>query len=150
LRSNLPAISEYVFVNIDPTFAKRVKAAGIGFIVGGENYGQGSSREHAAMAPMYLGIRAVIAKSFARIHRANLINFGILPLVFTDPRNYEDIDPNAELEIPFVRYFLEQGKPLVIKNVARHVDYEVAHNLTPRQAQILLAGGLLNYVKQQG
>jgi len=150
LRSNIPAISEYVFSNIDPDFPKRARAAGGGFIVGGENYGQGSSREHAALAPMYLGIKAVIAKSFARIHRANLINFGILPLVFTDPRNYDELEPNTELEIPFVRHFLESGRPLVIKNVAKHVDYQVEHNLTPRQAQIVLAGGLLNFVKQQG
>jgi len=150
LRSNLPSISEYVFLNIDATFAKRARAAGGGFIVGGDNYGQGSSREHAAMSPMYLGIRAVIAKSFARIHRANLINFGILPLVFADPRNYDDIEPNGELEIPFVRHFLETGRSLVIKNIAKHVDYTVEHNLTSRQAQIILAGGLLNYVKSQG
>jgi aconitate hydratase len=150
LRSNIPAIAEYVFSNIDPSFAKRARGAGGGFIVGGENYGQGSSREHAALAPMYLGVRAVIAKSFARIHRANLINFGILPLVFTDPRNYDDVETNVELEIPFVRHFLDSGKPLVIKNVAKHVDYGVEHNLTPRQAQILLAGGLLNFVKSQG
>ncbi len=150
LRSNLPAISEYVFTNMDPNFVKRVKAAGGGLIVGGENYGQGSSREHAAMAPMYLGIKAVIAKSFARIHRANLINFGILPLVFADPRNYDEIEPNAELELPYVRQLLESGKQLIIKNVARHIDYAVEHNLTPRQVQIILAGGLLNYVKSQG
>ncbi len=141
LRSNLPAISEYVFTNMDPGFVKRVKSAGGGLIVGGENYGQGSSREHAAMAPMYLGIKAVIAKSFARIHRANLINFGILPLVFADPRNYDEIEPNAELELPYVRQLLESGKQLIIKNVARHVDYAVEHNLTPRQVQIILAGG---------
>jgi aconitate hydratase len=150
LRSNLPAISEYVFTNLDKTFARRAKDSAGGFIVGGENYGQGSSREHAAMAPMYLGIRAVIAKSFARIHRANLINFGILPLVFTEARSYDDIDQNSELEIPFVRHCLESGRPLVIKNMAKHVDYSVEHNLTPRQAQIVLAGGLLNFVKSQG
>lgn len=150
LRSNIPAISEYVFSNIEPSFAKRARAAGGGFIVGGENYGQGSSREHAALAPMYLGIRGVIAKSFARIHRANLINFGILPLVFTDPRNCDDLEQNADLEIPFVHHFLESGRPLIIKNLARHVDYAVEHNLTPRQVQIILAGGLLNFVKSQG
>jgi len=150
LRSNIPAISEYVFSNIDPTFARRARAAPGGFIVGGDNYGQGSSREHAALAPMYLGIRAVVAKSFARIHRANLINFGILPLVFTEPRNYDDLEANAELEIPFVHHFLESGRPLVIKNLARHMDYAVEPNLTPRQAQIILAGGLLNFVKSQG
>jgi aconitate hydratase len=150
LRSNLPAISEYVFTNVDKTFARRAKESGGGFIVGGENYGQGSSREHAAMAPMYLGVRAVIAKSFARIHRANLINFGILPLVFTDLRNYDDIDANSELEIPFVRHCLESGRSLIIKNLAKHVDYSVEHHLTARQAQIILAGGLLNFVKSQG
>jgi aconitate hydratase len=149
LRSNIPAIAEYVFSNTDPTFARRARSAGGGFIVGGENYGQGSSREHAALAPMFLGIRAVIAKSFARIHRANLVNFGILPLVFSDARNYEDVEANAELEIPFVRTLLESGRPLVIKNLGKHVDYEVQHHLTPRQAQIILAGGLLNFVRAQ-
>jgi aconitate hydratase len=150
LRSNIPAIAEYVFSNIDPSFAKRARVNGGGFIVGGENYGQGSSREHAAMAPMYLGVRAVLAKSFARIHRANLINFGILPLTFRDARNWDDIDSNTELEIPFVRHCLETGQQLIIKNIAKHVDYAVEHNLTPRQAQIILAGGLLNFVKSKG
>jgi aconitate hydratase len=149
LRSNIPAISQYVFSNIEPNFAQEARKAGTGFIVGGDNYGQGSSREHAALAPMYLGIKAVIAKSFARIHRANLINFGILPLVFTDPRNYDDVETNVELEIPFVHHFLESGRPLVIKNLATHMDYEVEHGLTERQARIVLAGGLLNFVRAQ-
>jgi aconitate hydratase len=102
LRSNVPAISEYVFYWLDSDFAKRAKEKHGGFIIGGENYGQGSSREHAALAPMYLGVKAVIAKSFARIHRANLINFGILPLEFQSPLDFE---------------VLEQGTPLAIDNV---------------------------------
>ena len=99
LRSNIPAISEYTFENLDPSFVRRAKESGGGFIVGGANYGQGSSREHAAIAPMYLGIKAVIVKSFARIHLANLINFGILPLTFKDEGDYQWVDQGDEIEI---------------------------------------------------
>jgi len=108
LRSNIPAISEYVFSVVDAQFASRAKAAGGGFVVGGENYGQGSSREHAALGPMYLGIKAVMVKSFARIHQANLINFGILPLQFRVPADYDTISPGDRLELPNVKQELQR------------------------------------------
>ncbi len=99
LRSNIPAISEFLFERVDASFAKRAKEMGGGFVVGGENYGQGSSREHAAMAPMYLGIKAILARSYARIHRSNLINFGILPLTFKDPGEFQNVQQGDRLRI---------------------------------------------------
>jgi aconitate hydratase len=148
LRSNIPAISEHCFEAVDPTFPQRAKKAGGGFIVGGSNYGQGSSREHAALAPMYLGIKAVIAKSFARIHRQNLINFGILPLVFADEKDYDDIKgpgdgEGDELVIENAREGLLYDY-LEVKNLATGKVYKVKHNLSDRQREIILAGGLLN------
>ena len=147
LRSNIPAISEHVFERVDPTFAKRAKSAGGGFIIGGENYGQGSSREHAALAPMYLGVKAVIVKSFARIHRANLVNFGILPLTFVDPADYDGIGLDDDLVIAEVRDRLKGSPALLVKNRTRGTQFEVRHDLSPRQADIILAGGMLNYTK---
>ncbi|MDZ7262728.1 MAG: aconitate hydratase [candidate division KSB1 bacterium] len=149
LRSNIPAISEHVFEVIDPTFAQRAKEAGGGFIVGGENYGQGSSREHAALAPMYLGIKWVLAKSFARIHRDNLINFGILPLTFADLKDYENLNQGDRLRISEVRKCLETGEPLIIHNLTSNNRIKVMYQLTPRQREIILAGGLLNYTKSK-
>lgn len=150
LRSNIPAISKYVFAAIDPTFHDRAKEAGGGFVVGGHNYGQGSSREHAALAPMYLGVKAVIAKSFARIHRANLVNFGILPLVFVDEADYDRVDQGDILDMPVVREELQAGKDeLTVKNVNKDVIFSVKHDLSPRQIEIILAGGQLNYTKKQ-
>lgn len=147
LRSNIPAISEHVYVGLDPTFAKRASAAAAGFILGGENYGQGSSREHAALAPMYLGIKAVLAKGFARIHRANLINFGIMPLTFTNPGDYDSVDQGDVLELSGLVAAVPSGKPLTVKNVTKGNEFAVELNATGRQAEILLAGGLLNYTK---
>ena len=109
LRSNIPAISEFVFNIVDPDFPARAKAAGSVFVVGGENYGQGSSREHAAIAPRFLGVRAKLVKSFARIHKANLINFGILPLRFQNPEDYNLIKPGDRLRISGIRKSLEEG-----------------------------------------
>lgn len=150
LRSNIPAISKYVFAAIDPTFHDRAKEAGGGFVVGGHNYGQGSSREHAALAPMYLGVKAVIAKSFARIHRANLVNFGILPLVFVDEADYDRVDQGDILDMPVVREELQAGKDeLTVRNVNKDVTFSVKHDLSPRQIEIILAGGQLNYTKKQ-
>ncbi|TLN00791.1 aconitate hydratase, partial [bacterium] len=146
LRSNIPAISQYVFSGVDPTFADRAKAAGGGFVVGGQNYGQGSSREHAALAPMYLGVKAVITKSFARIHRANLINFGILPLTFVDEADYDKIEQGDRLELAAGAL---SDAELTVKNVTRGTEFKVRHDLTERQAAIVLAGGLLNYTKKQ-
>lgn len=148
LRSNIPAISEYVFAGVDPSFVERCKERGGGFIVGGENYGQGSSREHAALAPMYLGVKAVFAKSFARIHRNNLINFGILPLVFVDPSDYDRIDQDDLLEIPEVRELLPHSETLRVRNLTKGFTFQVRHHFTPRQVKIALAGGLLNTVQR--
>jgi aconitate hydratase len=148
LRSNIPAISEYVFTRVDADFPKRAKEKGGGLVVGGENYGQGSSREHAALAPMYLGLKAVIAKSFARIHWVNLINFGILPFTFVDKGDYDNLAQGDLLEMPDIRAQLQQGTRVKIKNVTRGIEIEVQHSLTPRQVEIILAGGLLNSIKQ--
>lgn len=146
LRSNIPALAEHVFEGIDPTFARRAKEAGQGVIVGGQNYGQGSSREHAALCPMYLGIKAVIAKSFARIHRSNLINFGILPLTFVEEKDYDEIQPGDQLIIELKDRLA--GEVLTVKNATRGTSFKVRHNLSPRQKEIILAGGLLNYTKK--
>lgn len=150
LRSNIPAIAEHVFQAVDPSFPSRAKASGGGFIVGGENYGQGSSREHAALAPMYLGIRAVIAKSFARIHKANLINFGILPLTFVNPKNYDELHPDDELQISDIRRQLKNKPVLRVENKTRTTWFEVQHDLSERQLDIILAGGMLNLMRVAG
>lgn len=147
LRSNIPAISKYVFHNIDETFHDRALSKGGGFIIGGENYGQGSSREHAALAPMYLGVKAVIAISFARIHRSNLINFGILPLIFENKEDYFKIEREDELLIEDYIEKLFKNEIITIKNVTKDFIFSVKANLTPRQASIILKGGLLNFVK---
>ncbi len=147
-RSNIPAISEFVFDILDDGFAARARDAGGGFVVGGENYGQGSSREHAALAPRYLGVRAKIVKSFARIHKDNLVNFGILPLVFVDPADYDRIASGQRLRIPEVRRLLEAGKeeiPVLAGGRAVPTRLEV----TERQRRILLAGGRLNLARNR-
>lgn len=148
-RSNIPAISEYLFERVDPDFPKRAKGLGGGFVVGGENYGQGSSREHAALAPMYLGIKAILTKSYARIHRSNLINFGILPLIFEDPDEFNGIQQGDRLRITHPRSRLEEGGPLRIENVTQKKEFEVSHGLNSREKDILLAGGLLNYTRNR-
>jgi predicted aconitate hydratase len=147
LRSNIPAISEYLFERIDANFARRTKQLGGGFVVGGENYGQGSSREHAALAPMYLGIKAILAKSYARIHRSNLINFGILPLTFEDPGEFSKIQQGDRLQIAPLRSDLLKEGLLKIGNVTQQRIFEVGHGLNFREKDILLAGGLLNYIR---
>ncbi len=148
LRSNIPAIAEYVFIGVKPGFASRAKSLGGGFVIGGENYGQGSSREHAALAPRYLGVRAVLAKSFARIHLANLINFGILPLVFKQPVDYDQVDAGHELSLPDLRVRLKSGKTVLVRNVTTAAEWEMTCELTERQLEIILAGGMLNYLKK--
>jgi ubiquinone/menaquinone biosynthesis C-methylase UbiE/3-isopropylmalate dehydratase small subunit len=151
LRSNIPAISEYVFEKVDPSFATRAKQQGGGIVVGGSNYGQGSSREHAALAPMYLGVRAVITKSFARIHRDNLINFGILPLTFVNPEDYDRIDERDELVIEDARERLVAGaETLTVRDVTKDFSFEAKPGLSPRQVKIIKAGGLLNFIREQG
>ena len=147
LRSNIPAMAEHVFERVDPDFAKRAREAGSCIVVAGSNYGQGSSREHAALAPMYLGLKAVLAKSFARIHWSNLVNFGILPLVFVDEGDYERIEQGDELEIAGVRQSIQQGDELRIRNLTQGSELAVRHDLSPRQVQVVLAGGRLSYVK---
>lgn len=146
-RSNIPKLAEFCFTVCDPTFPARAKAAGDGIIVGGSNYGQGSSREHAALVPMYLGIRCVVAKSFARIHVANLINAGILPLTFADPADYDTLQPGAQLRIDGIRAGMAAGS-LTLTDTAAGKAYPVVCSLTERQQAILLAGGLLNYTKE--
>ncbi len=148
-RSNIPHLSKFCFEVCDPTFPERAKAAGDGIIVGGSNYGQGSSREHAALVPMYLGIRGVIAKSFARIHVANLINAGILPMVFEDPADYDNLDQDADLYIENIVAGMADGK-LAVTDRTTGKQFNVLCSLTERQRAILLAGGLLNYTKEGG
>ncbi len=145
LRSNIPAISEHLFERIDGHFVKRAKQLEGGFVVGGENYGQGSSREHAAMAPMYLGIKAILTRSYARIHRSNLINFGILPLTFKDPEEFLRIQQGDYLRITNVRKGLRAGGLLTVENVTQKRSFEVLHGLNEREVEILLAGGSLNH-----
>lgn len=146
-RSNIPKMSEFCFEIVDEDFAKRAKKAGSGIIIAGSNYGQGSSREHAALVPLYLGIRSVIAKSFARIHAANLINAGILPLVFEDPMDYNIINEGDELKIHDIHKALEKGKVNVkaIDNNGKEREISAIVDLTKRQRDILIAGGLLKY-----
>ena len=150
LRSNIPAISEHCFVRCDPEFPARCKAEGTGIIVGGVNYGQGSSREHAALAPLYLGIKAVIVKSFARIHAANLINAGILPLTFANEADYDRISFGDELCLPDIRRRLDKGEPVVLLNRTTGEEFLLAAAFSRRQVEMLLAGGLLNYTREQG
>jgi aconitate hydratase len=150
LRSNIPKIAEYVYCDVDSDFVRRAKEKGGGFIVGGENYGQGSSREHAALAPMYLGVKMVLTKSFARIHLANLINFGILPLTFANPGDYDKIDQGDHLRLPMAGDILSTGADLTVKNLTKGVDIQVTYSLTRRQIQIVRAGGLLNYTRGGG
>jgi len=148
LRSNIPAISMHAFERVDATFAERALAAGGGIIVGGLNYGQGSSREHAALAPLYLGIKAVIVKSFARIHMQNLVNFGLLPLTFANEEDYDTIEPGDLLLLEDTRQSLA-ANTVQVRNLTRDKLYPVKHSLSDRQIEIMLAGGLLKYVKDQ-
>lgn len=146
-RSNIPKLSEFCFTVCDPGFPERARAAGDGIIVGGSNYGQGSSREHAALVPMYLGIRCVVAKSFARIHAANLINAGILPLTFENPEDYDMLQQGDELRIDGIRAGMAAGR-LTLTDTTRGFSCPVVCSLTGRQQDILLAGGLLSYTKE--
>lgn len=152
-RSNVPYLADYCLTPCDPDFPARAKANQGGFIIAGANYGQGSSREHAALAPLQLGIKAVLAKSFARIHMANLINNGILPLTFVNAKDYDKINLLDELAIelaPQQIAALAQGKNLIVRNQTQNQDIVVSLPLSERQVQILLAGGLLNFTRQGG
>lgn len=149
LRSNIPAMSEYAFQRLDPTFPERARLAGGGLVIGGDNYGQGSSREHAALVPMYLGVKAVIAKSFARIHKANLVNVGILPLEFEDPEDYARLRQGDRLRIEGVREALSAGRPLTVYNETQDYSFKVIYDLSQRQKEAILAGGVLNLAKSR-
>ena len=149
LRSNIPAISEFVFSPLDENFARRARESGGGLIAGGENYGQGSSREHAALAPMYLGVKAVLAKSVARIHHTNLVNFGIIPLLFESPADYEKLQQDDLLVIEKLREQLDQGS-VSITNRTQGYRFTATHQLTLRQLRIIKAGGLLNLARIEG
>jgi aconitate hydratase len=146
-RSNIPFLSQFCFQVCDETFAERAKAAGDGIIVGGSNYGQGSSREHAALVPMYLGIRCVIAKSFARIHVANLINAGILPLTFKDASDYDALTQGSKLTFKNLKAGIAAGSVVAIDETTGK-EIRLQGEFTLRQQQILLCGGLLNYAKE--
>ncbi len=145
-RSNIPFLSQFCFQVCDPEFSERAKKAGDGVIIGGSNYGQGSSREHAALVPMYLGIRCVIAKSFARIHVANLINAGILPLTFENPEDYDALTQGSKLSFSDLHKGIETGKVIMTDDTGR--TYALKGEFTDRQKKILLCGGLLSYTKE--
>ncbi len=147
-RSNIPHLSQYCFAVCDESFPSRAKEQGGGIVVGGSNYGQGSSREHAALVPLYLGVRAVIVKSFARIHKANLVNAGIIPLEFSSESDYDKIELMDELCLEDILDCLKSGKPVIVKNNTKGYEFSVNCDLSGRQRDILIAGGLLGYTKQ--
>ncbi len=148
LRSNVPAISEITFGRVDPEFVGRIKKLGTGFIVGGENYGQGSSREHAAIAPMYLGIKAVLAKSLARIHKANLVNFGVVPLIFADKTAYDGIDQGDVLVMENLPDQVRSRK-VTVRNKTKGTSFDMLVELSDREVEVIIAGGNLTYVKNK-
>jgi aconitate hydratase len=145
-RTNVPALAEFCFRNVDPGFVARARAAAPGVIVGGQHYGQGSSREAAVLSPLHLGVRAVIAKGFARIHRANLINWGLLPLQFEDPADHDRLEPGDRLLLPGLRQALAEGSAFRVTNERTGDTFRVACELTARERRILLAGGILAHV----
>lgn len=150
LRSNIPAISKFCFAVCDEQFPERALEMGKSIIIGGSNYGQGSSREHAALAPLYLGVKAVITKSFARIHMANLVNAGILPMTFADEADYDKIDQMDKLVIENVEKQLRAGDVITVKNVTKNFEFKANVSLSQRQKDMIYAGGLLNYTKLNG
>ena len=148
-RSNIPHLSQFCFGVCDESFPERIKAEGKGIIIGGANYGQGSSREHAALVPLYLGVKAVITKSFARIHVANLVNAGILPFTFANEADYDRIDQMDQLELADIRTAMENNTPVVLKNLTKNEEYPLdAIHLSARQRAMLLCGGLLDYTRE--
>mgnify|MGYP003363893425 FL=1 len=148
MRSNIPLMSQYCYHRYDPTFAARAKEMGKSFIIGGENYGQGSSREHAAINPMYLGVKAVIAKSIARIHRGNLINHGVIPMLFADPADYDKLEQEDELEI---NGLLDQmpGRMVEIQDVTKDFTFKVKLDLSDSELEVITAGGQLRHLQKQ-
>ena len=147
-RSNIPFLSNFCFRQCDEDFAKHCKEAGKGIIIGGSNYGQGSSREHAALVPLYLGIKSVIAKSFARIHQANLINAGIVPFTFANPDDYDRIDKGDNLAVKGIRSTIENDGEAILVNETKGESYPLSFSFSGRQKDIILAGGLLNYTRE--
>lgn len=148
MRSNIPLMSRYCYHRYDPTFAERAKALGKSIIIGGENYGQGSSREHAAINPMYLGVKAVIVKSMARIHKGNLINHGIIPMLFADPADYDRIDQMDDLEIDDLRDQIAKRRVL-IRDKTRGFSFEAVLELSDSELEVILCGGQLRYLKEE-
>lgn len=148
MRSNIPLMSQYCYHRYDPGFAARAKAMGQSIIVAGENYGQGSSREHAAINPMYLGVKCVVAKSIARIHRGNLINHGIVPMLFADPADYDRIQPNDRLEIEQFRAQIPQRR-VQIYDQTQGFRFDAVLDLTENEIEVVLCGGQLRCLKQQ-
>jgi aconitate hydratase len=148
-RSNIPLIAEFSFDRLDPTYVERAKQVSGHIVVGGSNYGQGSSREHAALGPQYLGLRAVFSKGFARIHAQNLINFGVLPLTFINLADYDSLQPNDVLRLSDLRRVLKKGGDLVVENVTRQQKFSMRHDMSPRQVEFLLRGGLINWMKER-
>ncbi len=149
-RSNIPYLSNFCFRQCDEHFAENCKREGSGMIIGGANYGQGSSREHAALVPLYLGIKCVITKSFARIHCANLINAGIIPFTFKNSDDYDRIDQNDILCLPDVKAEITAGKEVKLVNKTKNEEYSLCYDLSDRQRDMILAGGLLNYTRENG
>ena len=147
-RSNIPHYSNYCFINVDPKFPARCQENSGGVIVGGANYGQGSSREHAALVPLYLGVRAVLTKSFARIHKANLVNSGIIPLTFVNPEDYDKITLNDTISLPHIQEEIRDGKQVTV--IVNGYEFKADCDVSERQRGALLAGGTLNYAKKQG
>lgn len=148
MRSNIPLIAQYAFSRYDPDFVSRAKEFGTSIIVGGENYGQGSSREHAAICPMYLGVKAVIAKSIARIHKNNLINHGVIPLLFQDPADYDGLSLGDELEIDDSNSQIRARK-VTIRNLTKGTSFRTKLDLSDIEIEIILSGGQLSYIKKQ-
>ena len=148
-RSNIPYLSQYCFEVCDKDFPERAKKNGGGIVVGGSNYGQGSSREHAALVPLYLGVKAVLAKSFARIHKANLINNGIIPLTFKDENDYDKINQMDELKLPNILQELKDGSDITVINESTGYTFKAALDISERASEILVAGGLLNFTKNK-
>ena len=148
MRSNIPLMSQYCYHRYAPDFAARAKEMGRSVIIGGENYGQGSSREHAAINPMYLGVKAVIAKSIARIHKGNLVNHGIIPMLFADPADYDRIDQEDEIEF---ENLLDQipTRKVTVKDKTKDFSFEVTLDLSDNEVEVVLSGGQLSYLKEQ-
>jgi aconitate hydratase len=148
MRSNIPLIAEYAYSRYDPAFVSRAKEMGTSVIIGGENYGQGSSREHAAITPMFLGVKAVLAKSMSRIHKSNLINYGVIPLTFENPGDYDCIDLADEIVIKNAPEQIK-AKRIIIENISKGTAIQAILDVSDTEAEIILAGGQLPFLKKK-